>query len=88
MSEPTAKRAFALVQRISPLLADQEPAVQGAALADLLATFLAGHVVVGSFEESEHLRDHYLALHVELVRKLIPENYKMRIEPQLKKRFQ
>ena len=77
-------RAMQLVDQIRPILAGEDPAVQGAALADLLAMFLAGHVVVGSPEESESIREAYLAMHIEMVRKLIPLNYKAVIEPQLK----
>lgn len=81
-------RAMQLVEQIRPILAGEDPAVQGAALADLLAMFLAGHVVVGSPEESEGIREAYLTMHIEMVRKLIPLNYKAIIEPQLKDKLQ
>jgi len=46
------------------------PIVQGAVLADLLAMWLAGHVGSGAAE----LREHLLADHMKLVRKLIEVN--------------
>jgi hypothetical protein len=50
--------------------AGRDPEVVGAALADLMAIFLASHVGDGKDE----LREELLALHVETVRKLIPIN--------------
>ena len=38
-----ATRSIALAQSIKPLLAGKGPEAQGAALADLVATWLAGH---------------------------------------------
>lgn len=40
------EREDALVERIRPLLAGHPPEVQGAALADLVAIFIAGHISV------------------------------------------
>jgi hypothetical protein len=68
-----AAEVAALFQRICPLLAGHSPEVQGAALADLLALFLAGYQGPGAAEVREEL----LALHVETVRGLIPANEAM-----------
>jgi hypothetical protein len=76
----------ALARAIMPLLAGKDAGVQGAALADLLAMWLAGHFFLGDPERSERIREQMLAAHLETVRKLIQINYKMRIEPQLKAR--
>jgi hypothetical protein len=62
-----------LVWEIEPHLAGQPPSVQGAALADLLATWLAGHFA-GSAAENAALRDELLTAHIAVVRALIPEN--------------
>lgn len=43
MPMKTARKAAMLVNFIKPILAGNEPEVQGAVLADLLAIWLAGH---------------------------------------------
>jgi hypothetical protein len=58
--------ALELSERIKPLLAGHPPAVQGAALADLLATLIGGHL------GPPELREALLNVHIESVRKLIP----------------
>lgn len=58
-----ALEAEALALSIKRLLAGHDPGVQGAVLADLLATFLAGH--------HESLREPVLKLHMQAVRALI-----------------
>jgi hypothetical protein len=59
-----AKECTELSKRIGKLLRGREPQVQGAVLADLLATFLAGHHPM--------LRETMFALHVDVVEDLIP----------------
>jgi hypothetical protein len=61
-------------RRLWPLLSGQPPEVQGAALADLLATWLAGHVVEGDAAATSTLREEMLAEHMHIVRQLIPIN--------------
>lgn len=56
--------AFKLTESAAPLFAGQHPAAVGSALADLLATWLAGH--------PESARERLLASHVEHVRLLVP----------------
>lgn len=63
---PRAKTVARIVENVRPFLADQGPHNQGAALADLVAMWLAGH--------PPSIREDLLALHVELVRRLIPVN--------------
>lgn len=53
---PDPKRVTELVERVRPLFAGQHPAVIGAALADLTAIWLGGHVVRGDPEETDALR--------------------------------
>jgi hypothetical protein len=55
-----------IVEQIKPLLAGQEPNVQGAVLADLLAMWLAGH--------APQMREELFAFHVEQVRELVGVN--------------
>ena len=70
--EPDPREIETVAAAIRPLLAGHDPTIQGAALADLLALFIAGH--------HPKLRDGVLETTVELVRKLIPVNVEMMIE--------
>jgi hypothetical protein len=72
MSKPA--EVMMLVDRIKPLLAGRGPEIQGAVLADLLATWLAGHIKVGDPEETDAMRGELLAMHIDGVRSLIPIN--------------
>lgn len=76
---PEASEVQELAERIYALLAGRSPQVQGAILADLLATFLAGH-----FRGGTAFMDAILNLHVEHVRKLIPVNIEI-LKARLKK---
>jgi hypothetical protein len=67
--EDDAAAGIALAKTMMPLLAGRGPFVQGAALADLVAMYLAGH--------APELREEVLALHVAAVRKLVPVNAAM-----------
>jgi hypothetical protein len=64
------KRKIAEAEKVSkviqPMLKGRSPEVQGAVLADLLSIFLAGH--------APQLREEILTLHIDMVRKLIPES--------------
>lgn len=79
-----ATEVMALVQVIRPLLAGKKPEVMGMVLADLLAMWLAGHVMRGDPRATKRVRDEALELHLKGVRALIDLNYKMSVEPQLK----
>ena len=70
--QPDPREIETLAATIRPLLGGHDPTIQGAALADLLALFIAGH--------HPKLRDGVLETTVELVRKLIPVNVEMMIE--------
>lgn len=54
------------VSTVKPVFAGLHPAVQGAALADLLAMWIAGH--------EPEVREKLLELHIEGVRALVPHN--------------
>ena len=64
VSDCDPERCAALTKRIVPLLAGQHPAEVGAVLAELLATWLAGH--------EPGMREPILKIHVELVEKFVP----------------
>jgi hypothetical protein len=66
--EPDPARVMPLIRAVSTMLAGEHPVVQGATLADLLASWLAGHRV------TPEVRAELLAAHIELVISLIPLN--------------
>jgi hypothetical protein len=65
-----------LVDRCGKVLHGHDPMLQGAALADLLAMWLAGHVGPGA----EQLRHTLLFEHIRTVRSLVPVNEAMIME--------
>lgn len=67
-----ANTIVAISETIGPILRGLGPDVQGAVLADLVATWLAGF----QGEGAEGLRRDLLAAHISLVRELIPVNEK------------
>ena len=83
-----ASAVFALTKAIRPLLAGKPAQVQGAVLADLLALWLAGHVMRGDPKATEAMREEALDMHLKAVRALIDINYKMSVEPQIKAKTQ
>ena len=67
-----AQKSLDLANKIKPLLAGHSPKVQGAALAELLATWLAGHrLTCGDASETERMHEELLAMHIVTVRILV-----------------
>lgn len=69
---PTRKKALLsqeLADQIKPILAHNDPSIQSATLADLLAMWVAGH--------APELREEVLDMHIRLVRDLVPINEEM-----------
>lgn len=83
-----ATEAMELARAISPMLAGRKAGVQGAALAELLAMWLAGHVQLGDPKETRKVRKQMLRMHLAAVEGLIDINYKISVEPQIKARTQ
>jgi hypothetical protein len=81
--DPDTRQVLKLAQKIREMLAGKPASMQGAVLADLLAVWLAGCV---EDPDNEGLRELVLAAHIEAVRALIPVNFKLYVEPQLKAR--
>ena len=75
MREDVAKAAE-LIDEIGGLLWGYGPDMQGAILADLLAMWLAGHLVPGDKAATKKAREALLQEHIKCVRELIPENEK------------
>lgn len=74
MKTPNDEDVMPLVEIIKPLLAGWPPQIQGAVLADLLATWLAGHHISGDAELTRAMRAELLAEHCQLVWELVPLN--------------
>jgi hypothetical protein len=68
-----------LTDRISPILHGHDPEIQGAVLAEVLAKWLAGHVVPGDRVQTILLRGRLFREHMKIVRDLTKLNA-MRIE--------
>lgn len=66
-----------IVDRVKPLLAGREPEVQGAALAQCLAIWLAGHHVAGDENATRKIRAELLAEHCFAVRHFTSINAKI-----------
>lgn len=75
-TERDAIRSQVLVERIRPMLAGERPEVVGAALADLTAIWLAGHVG----PDAEAMRSEILDMHVAAIRDLVPINVSIESE--------
>jgi hypothetical protein len=74
---PRIREIAAVVERIKPILMGRAPEIQGAILADLLATWLAGHHVEGDEDATRKLRADLLAIHCGEVRNLVTVNAKI-----------
>jgi hypothetical protein len=62
----------ALVDSIKQLLAGKPALMQGAALAELLATWLAAQMIENDPQATHELRETILQAHLDKVRELIP----------------
>jgi len=63
-----------IVQDIRPLLDGHPPEIQSAVLADLLAIWLASHLIRGHPEQTDAIREKLLDLHIAMVRDLVAVN--------------
>lgn len=82
MSESQTDETMDLINAIRPLFSGRAPMVVGAALADLLATLLAAHIVFDddgavAREPTDAYRKTLLDAHLESVRDLTLENKRL-----------
>lgn len=77
-----------LIEAIRPMLADKGAEVQGCVLAELVATWVAGHVALGDPKTTKMVHEQVLQMHVVAVEALVDINYKTSVEPQIKSRMQ
>jgi hypothetical protein len=76
-SSPQDEAVGRLVEQIKAILAGQPPEIQGAALADLLALWLAGHAYEGMPSASARLREALLLKHTAQVLARVPSTARM-----------
>jgi hypothetical protein len=76
-AEAAGHESEALYHACRDVLAGHPAHVQGATLADLLATWLAGHRIIDNPRETKRVRERLIEEHLKVVRKLIPLNDKM-----------
>jgi hypothetical protein len=77
MSETPPEKIIAMANAIASILAGHPAELQGAALADCLAIWLAGHHIPGDEDNTHKMRAKLLAEHCLHVRELVPINAKM-----------
>jgi hypothetical protein len=73
--DSVASRAAAIADQLAPFfdaLAGKGPEVQGAVLVQLLARFLAGHVVVGSLAQTTRIRELQLEMISNAALEMVP----------------
>ena len=80
-----AKEVEPLVRTLAKQLVGKDVDVQGAALADLLAMWLAGHINTDNPDDSDAIRETMLEMHLVAVKALVPINYEMKVKPLLKR---
>lgn len=64
-------QVMVIVDAVRPLLRGKRPEIVGAALAELLATWVAGHFVPGSRGETIEIRASLLSQHLRAVAELV-----------------
>jgi hypothetical protein len=83
-----ARAAAKLAKRCYPIFAGQEAEIQGAALVDLVARHLAGHVAIGDAEATAQMRELMLEAFIIAVKQLLPIVDAADIQPELRRRMQ
>jgi hypothetical protein len=78
-----ALAAYELSRMLAKHLTGRSVEVQGAALADLLAIWLAGHVNSDDPDHSDDIREALLEAHINAVRALIQIAYEGKVKPRL-----
>jgi hypothetical protein len=73
-------QAYALIEQIHRLFEGRDPSIIGAVLADVLSTWLAGHMIEGNQKATDKLRRGMLEFHIKRVRELIPVNERAILE--------
>lgn len=77
MNDDICNLVYKLVEEIRPILRGKEAEIQSAVLADLLAFWVAGHVIYGQPEATAEMRDEMLDMHIDVVKQLVPINAKI-----------
>lgn len=88
MFEDAADEAEDVVRQCRPIFAGHDKMVQGAALAELVATHLAGHVILGDREKTTELRASLFEEFIRAVNDLVPIIDEGVIQPEIARRAQ
>jgi hypothetical protein len=80
MTKSQVTATGAIVNRIRPILTGNKPEVIGAALADVVATWLAGHFDDRGPKETDELREAMITQWLATMRALIKPNEQMMLE--------
>ena len=83
--EPT-EEAMRVAEQCYPILAGEPSFVQGAALGELVARHIAGHVIPNDPVKTGVMRAEMLDMFMDLVEQLIPLADEHVIQPELKRR--
>jgi hypothetical protein len=83
-----ARAAGKLAKRCYPIFKGQDPDIQSAALCDLVARHLAGHVAIGDAEATAQMREMLLEAFIIAVKQLVPIVDAAEIQPELRRRTQ
>lgn len=83
-----ADEAESVAQQCFPILAGKGSMVQGAALAELVARHLAGHVILGDAEKTKALRASLFDEFIKTVTDIVPLIDEGVIQPQLREKMQ
>lgn len=68
---PFSEQVYELAEQIRPLLAGKDTAIVSAALADLTAMWVCGHVVLGDWGATQAVRQQVFSAYIGLVKTLV-----------------
>ena len=88
MFSDAADEAEALAKQCYPIFAGHDKMVQGAALVELVAMHLAGHVILGDAEKTKQLRVGIFEEFMKAVAGLVPVLDEGVIQPEIARRAQ
>jgi hypothetical protein len=80
------EEALRLAEQCYPILVGEPAVIQGAALCELVARHVAGHVILNDREATAKLRIGILAAFIEAVENLIPVTDEQVIQPEIRRR--
>lgn len=83
---PETREAVRLARKVRRHFVGVDPDIQGAALVDMVATHVAGHVIQGDPDKTRELRAAVLNVFIEAVLSLVPVVDAGVVQPELLRR--